>query len=228
MAAIGRRDGPLVLWDLSHSVGAVAVDLSTADLAVGCSYKYLNAGPGGPAFLYVRRELQDELLSPIQGWFGQADQFAMGHPYQAVTGIERFLAGTPPILGLMALDESLAMFEEAGMARVAAKGAALTELAIELHDAWLAPLGFELATPRAAQDRGAHVALRHRDAWPICRALIDRAGVIVDFRQPDVVRFGFPPLYTRFVDVWDGLDRLRNVVEQGIHLAVDSSPRRVT
>jgi kynureninase len=223
-----RSTQALVIWDVSHSVGAVTVDLSAADLAVGCSYKYLNAGPGGPGFLYVRRELQDQLRSPIQGWFGQADQFAMGHPYQPTAGIERFLAGTPPILGILALDESLALFEEAGMERVASKAAALTAFAIELHDAWLGPLGFELATPRAAAERGAHVALRHAEAWPICRAAIERAGVVVDFRQPDVVRLGFPPLYTRFVDVWDGMDRLRRMVEDGTHRLVDASPRRVT
>ncbi|HYI21003.1 MAG TPA: aminotransferase class V-fold PLP-dependent enzyme [Candidatus Limnocylindrales bacterium] len=228
MAAAEQSTRVPIVWDLSHSAGAVAIDLSGADLAIGCSYKYLNAGPGGPGYLYVRRELQDQLQSPIQGWFGQADQFAMSHPYQPVAGLERFLAGTPPILGILALDASLDMFEEAGMDRVTAKAAELTDLAIALHDAWLAPLGFELATPRAASERGAHVALRHREAWPICRALIEKADVIVDFRQPDVVRFGFPPLYTRFVDVWDGLDRLRSLVEKGVHRTVDSSPRRVT
>jgi kynureninase len=221
-------DGPLVLWDLSHSVGAVQIDLSVASLAVGCSYKYLNSGPGGPAFLYVRRDLQEHLRSPIQGWFGQADQFAMGHPYQPVQGIERFLAGTPPILSLLALDESLALFEEAGMDRLAAKARGLTDLAMSLHDAWLAPLNFEMATPRDARQRGAHVALRHPDAWRICRALIERADVVVDFRQPDVVRFGFPPLYTRYVDVWDAFDRLRRLTHEGVHLTVDASLRRVT
>lgn len=218
----------LVLWDLSHSVGAVRVDLSVADLAVGCSYKYLNAGPGGPAFLYVRRELQDELRSPIQGWFSQADQFAMGHPYEPVPGVERFLAGTPPILGLLALDASLDLLEEAGMERVQEKSQALTALCIELFDGWLASLGFELATPRAPTERGAHLALRHAEAWPICRALIERAGVVVDFRQPDIVRLGFPALYTRFVDVWDAVDRLRRTVEDGVHRQVDATPRRVT
>lgn len=228
MAALTRACRALVVWDVSHSVGALDIDLSAVDMAVGCSYKYLNAGPGGPAFLYVRRDLQDRLRSPIHGWFGQADQFTMGHPYHPVSGIDRFLAGTPPILGIVALDASLELFEEAGMARIEAKAAALTDLAIALHDAWLAPLGFELASPRTAVERGAHVALRHREAWPICRALIERAGVIVDFRQPDVVRLGFPPLYTRFVDVWDAMHRLRRLVEQEAHRSVDSSPRRVT
>ena len=228
MRAITQATKALVLWDLSHSVGAVAVDLSTADLAVGCSYKYLNSGPGGVAFLYVRRALQERMRSPIQGWFGQSDQFAMGHPYQPVAGIERFFAGTPPILGVMALDASLELFEEAGMERIGAKANALTNFAVELHDAWLAPLGFDLASPRVAGERGAHVALSHPDAWPICRALIERAGVIPDFRRPDVLRLGFPPLYTRFVDVWDGMDRVRRVVADGIHRTVDASERRVT
>jgi len=226
-AVTGATDA-LVIWDLSHAAGAVEVELSPADLAVGCTYKYLNAGPGAPAFLYVRRELQSELRSPIQGWFGRRDQFAMGPGYEPADGIERFLAGTPSILGIRALEASLALLDEATMPAIAAKGRDLTIMAIELADAWLAPLGFEVATPRESARRGAHVALRHPDAWPIDRALIERAGVVPDFRAPDVLRLGFSPLTTSFTDVWDAFDRLRSLVERGEHKAFAAERRRVT
>ncbi len=207
--------GALVLWDLSHSVGAVPVGLEEhgVDLAVGCTYKYLNAGPGAPAFLYVRSQLQEELRTPIQGWFGQRDQFAMGSPYEPAEGITRFLAGSPQVFGLVAVRAGVELLAEAGIEAVAAKAAALTSYAIELHDELLAPVGVELGTPRDPSRRGAHVSFRHAEAWPICRALIERAGVIPDFRGPDTVRFGFPPLYTRYADVRESVERLQRVVE---------------
>ncbi len=228
MAALTRSTDALVVWDLSHSVGAVETDCSTIDLAVGCSYKYLNAGPGAPAFLYVRQALADRVRSPIQGWFGQREQFAMGPRYDPLPGAARFLAGSPPVLGLLALDASLDLFAAAGMPRIADKGQALTSLAVTLTDEWLVPLGFTLATPASPAARGSHIALSHVDAWPICRALIERAAVVPDFRRPDIIRFGFPALYTRFTDVWDALDRLRRLVESGAHRSVDASVRRVT
>jgi len=222
--------GALVLWDLSHSAGSVPVRLTDtgADLAVGCTYKYLSAGPGAPAFLYVRSELLPELRSPIWGWFGQHDQFAMGPAYDPEPGIARFLAGTPPVLDLTAVEAGSRLVAEAGIDAIRAKSVALTELAVELHDARLAPLGFELGTPRDPARRGAHVSLRHPEAWRVCRALIERANVVPDFRGPDSIRFGFPPLYTRFVDVWDAADRLRRLVESGEHLEVEAAPARVT
>lgn len=226
-AIIGSTDA-LVIWDLSHSVGAVEIDLSAVDLAVGCTYKYLNAGPGAPAFLYVRRELQSSMRSPIQGWFGQRDQFLMGPGYEAADGIERFAAGTPSVVGLAAIDAAIGLLEEAGFAAIAAKGRSLTELAIGLADAWLAPIGFSVGSPRDPSRRGSHVALRHVEAWPIARALIERAGVVPDFRPPDVLRLGFAPLYTRHVDVWDALHRLRRIVARGEHRAVAAGARRVT
>jgi kynureninase len=228
MAAITGSTDALVIWDLSHSVGAVDIDLSVADLAVGCTYKYLNAGPGAPAFLYVRRELQSSIRSPIQGWFGRRDQFVMGPGYEAADGIERFAAGTPSIVGLAAIDAAVGLVEEAGMASIAEKGRSLTNLAIELADARLTSIGFSLGSRRDASRRGAHIALRHAAAWPIARALIERAGVVPDFRPPDVLRVGFAPLYTRHVDVWDALDRLRGLVERGDHRAVAAGARRVT
>ncbi|MDP9344761.1 MAG: aminotransferase class V-fold PLP-dependent enzyme [Actinomycetota bacterium] len=229
VTAAVQAGGALMLWDLSHAVGSVeiALDAAGADLAVGCTYKYLNAGPGAPAFLYVREGLAAGLHSPIQGWFGAADQFAMGPAYAPDAGVARFLAGTPPIGGLVAVRSGVALLAEAGMPAVAAKGRALTDLAAELHDAWLAPLGFAFGSPREAARRGAHVALRHPRAWPICRALIAE-GVIGDFREPDILRLGFPALYTRFADVWDGLDRVRAIVASGAHEAFDVARARVT
>jgi kynureninase len=228
IVALTASTDALVIWDLSHSAGGVEVDLSVADLAVGCTYKYLNAGPGAPAFLYVRREIQDQLRSPIQGWFGRREQFAMGAGYEAADGIERFAAGTPSVIGLAAIDASVGLLEEAGVARIAAKGRSLTELAITLADEWRAPLGFEIGSPRDASVRGAHVALHHADAWQIARALIERGSVVPDFRPPDILRLGFSPLYTRHVDAWDALDRLRGIVERGEHRSIAAPPMRVT
>jgi kynureninase len=220
--------GALVLWDLSHSAGVLPIDLSAADLAVGCTYKHLNAGPGAPAFLYVRRDLIAQLRSPIQGWFGQRDQFAMERPYDPAPGIERFLAGTPPIGGLAAVRAGAQLVAEAGVDRIEAKAAALTTHLIELHDRWLAPLGFAVATPRDPALRGAHVALRHPDAWRITKALIEHADVIPDFRPPDLVRLGVSPLFTRFADVHEAMDRLRALVAEGVHERMDPTPARVT
>jgi kynureninase len=222
--------GALVLWDLSHSAGSVPVRLTDAavDLAVGCTYKYLNGGPGAPAFLYVCSELLPGLRSPIWGWFGQRDQFAMGPVYDPAPGIARFLAGTPAILDLTAIEAGARLVAEAGIGAIREKGVALTTFAVGLHDAWLAPLGFELGTPRDPERRGAHVSLRHADAWRVCRALIERSSVIPDFRGPDSVRFGLPPLCTRFVDVWVAFDRLRRLVQRGEHLEVEDTKARIT
>jgi kynureninase len=222
--------GALVLWDLSHSAGAVPVRLNAvgADLATGCTYKYLNAGPGALAYLYVREDLQEELRSPIWGWFGQREQFVMGLAYDPVPGIARFLAGTPPILDLTAAEVGIRLTAEAGPDALRAKSIKLTELVVELHDAWLVSLGFGLGSPRDPERRGGHVSLRHEDAWPICRALLERANVVPDFRAPDSIRIGLPPLYTRFVDAWDALDRLRALVEGGVQREVEAGPARVT
>jgi kynureninase len=222
--------GALILWDLSHSAGAVPVDLeaSGADLAVGCTYKYLNAGPGAPAYLYVRSSLQEALRSPIQGWFGQRDQFAMERPYEPDDGVRRFLAGTPPILGLAAVDVGAELVGEAGIEAIRARAGSLTSLAVEVLDEELTGLGFELATPRAVERRGAHVSLRHPEAWRICRALIERADVVPDFRGPDSVRLGFSPLYTSHGDVVEALVRMRALVAGGEHLQLPTARSRVT
>lgn len=217
-----------VIWDLSHSAGSVPVELGAKGVryAVGCTYKYLNAGPGATGYLYVREP--DALVTPIQGWFGQARQFEMERPYEPAPGITRFLAGTPPILVLAAVEEGVRISAEAGIEAIREKSIAQTELLIALHDQWLAPLGFSLGTPREPHLRGSHVSLRHEDAWPICKALIEHADVIPDFRGPDSVRLGIAPLYTRFVDVYDAIDRLRDLVERGVHREVDATVSRVT
>ena len=222
--------GVPVIWDLSHSAGVVPAGLNPAgaELAVGCTYKYLNAGPGAPAFLYVAEHLHERLRSPIWGWFGQAEQFAMERPYDPDPSVRRFMAGTPPILGVVSAYEGARLVAEAGVAAIRQKSLAQTELLIALADEWLAPLGFELASPRDPARRGSHVSLRHADAWRVNRALIERAGVIGDFRGPDVIRLGVAPLYTRFVDVWDALDRLRRLVGRGEHHEVSAGPARVT
>lgn len=224
MAAINdvaHRAGALTLWDLCHAVGAVPIELDAAgaDLAVGCTYKYLNAGPGAPSFLYVRRRLQTELRQPIWGWFGQRDQFAMGQGYDPGSGMAKFLVGSPPVLGIALVTEGVRPLVDAGMQRVRAKGIALTGLLVDLADAWLTPLGFRLASPRDPVHRGAHVALAHPAAATLCDALATEAGVIVDFRAPDRLRFGLAPLTTRFTDVWDALDRLRKLAQRAVAAA---------
>ena len=227
---VARRYDAHVVWDLCHSAGALPVDLreNSVELAVGCTYKYLNGGPGAPAFLYAAEEVQSRLRSPIQGWFGQRDQFEMDRSYDPVDGIGRFMAGTPGIADLAAVEEGVRVTAEAGIGPLREKSVAQCELIVALHDAWLAPLGFELGSPREAERRGSHVAIRHPEAWPICRALIERAGVIPDFRGPDTIRLGVAPLYTRYVDVWDALDRLRGLVERGEQRLVDAARSRVT
>jgi kynureninase len=229
VTAAAHRCGALVLWDLCHSVGVVPVELSAAgaDLAVGCTYKYLNAGPGAPAFLYVRRDLQTALEQPIWGWFGQTSQFEMGPSYQPVPAIERFLVGTPPVLSGYAVLEGARLIAAAGIEAIAAKARNLTAYALRLAEEWLTPLGFRLASPRSAQRRGAHLALSHPAAWQVCQA-VKSVGVIPDFRTPQRLRLGFPPLYTRYVDVHTGLSRLHDVVKSGRHLDFPDTPEGLT
>jgi kynureninase len=218
-AAVTRRAheaGALVLWDLSHSVGAVPIDLARwdVDLAVGCTYKYLNGGPGSPAFLYVRQALHDRVQSPIWGWLGQRTPFAFDLDYQAADGVARFLAGTPPVLSLLAMEPALDLTLEAGLERIRRKSVQLTTYLVYLVDTFLAPLGFALGSPRDAERRGSHVSVRHPDAYRINRALIEEMNVLPDFREPDNLRLGLAPLYTTFAEVWLAVDRIRQVVEE--------------
>jgi kynureninase len=210
---IAHSAGALMLWDLCHSAGAVPVELDACDvdLAVGCSYKYLNAGPGAPAFLYVAARLREVLRQPIWGWFSQRDQFAMGPRYDPAEGITKFLTGTPPILGTAAVEEGARLLLEAGIGPMRAKSILLTGYLIDLFDAWLAPLGCELATPRDCGRRGGHVTFCHPEAERLV-ARLAAENVITDYRTPDRVRFGPTPLTTRFTDVWTAASVLRDIL----------------
>jgi kynureninase len=206
--------GALVLWDLAHSAGALPVDLDgcDADLAVGCGYKYLNGGPGAPAFAFVARRLQDAFENPLAGWMGHADPFAFGTRYAPAPGVSRLLCGTPPILSLAALECGALTIARAGVDRLRRKSVALTELFIRLVEQECAGVGLTLASPREAARRGSQVSLRHPGGFGIVQALIAR-GVIGDFRTPDILRFGFAPAYVRFADAWDAVAALRAVME---------------
>jgi kynureninase len=205
--------GALALWDLSHSAGAIPVTLDDdgIDLAVGCTYKYLNGGPGAPAFLYVRAELQGELSQPIWGWLGRSQPFEMAPGYIPGEGIGAMLSGTPPVLALTAAGVGIDLAIEAGIGAIRQKSTALTEHCIALIDELLAPLGCSVGSPRDAARRGSHVALVHPDARALSQRLIDD-GVVVDFRTPDVIRLGLSPLTTRFTDVYDGLMRVAEML----------------
>jgi len=211
-----HRAGALVLWDLSHSAGAVPIELDRwgVDLAVGCTYKYLNGGPGAPAFLYVRRELQETALSPIWGWFGRRNPFGFDLHYEQAEGVTRFLVSSPPIVSLQAIEPGLDLILEAGMDRIRRKSVQLTSYLVYLVDTVLAPLGFTLGSPRDPARRGSHVSVRHPEGYRINRALIEEMAVLPDFREPDNIRLGLSPLYTSFTDVWIAVDRIRQVVEE--------------
>lgn len=224
-----HRAGALMLWDLCHSAGSVPVGLADAnvDLAVGCTYKHLNGGPGAPAFLYVRADLQDKLRQPIWGWFAQRDQFAMGAAYDPVETVDRFLVGTPPILSGYGALEGARITAEAGIDAIAAKAQALATFAVDLVDEWLATDGFSLASPRDPMRRGGHITLHHPQAWQICQAL-KAAAVVPDFRTPDRLRLGFAPLYTRFVDVYEGMNRLHAIMTSRSYEQFPAQRARVT
>lgn len=215
LTRIAHDAGALVLWDLCHSAGSVPVhaDRWEFDLAVGCTYKYLNGGPGSPAFAYVRDDLHRALRQPIQGWFGTADLFAMGPEYVPADGIRRFVSGTSPISGMIAMRETLNMIEEAGMPAIRAKSIALTEYAIELADDWLAPLGVTVASPRDPEERGGHVILQHDSMREVTARLWQR-DVIPDYRDVGGLRIGLAPLSTSFQEVHRGLDATREVLRE--------------
>lgn len=208
------RAGAQVLWDLSHAVGALPVELDATgtELAVGCTYKYVNAGPGSPAFAYVRADLQRELRQPIWGWFGQREMFVMGPNYDPVEGIGQFVAGTPSILGLAALDAAVEVLADAGIAELRQKGMALVDYASDLIESRLGEFGVVLGGPRPPEHRGSHVSMHHPDAYSLGEELA-KEGVMGDTRPPDLLRFGLAPAYTRFVDVWDAIDKLANLLE---------------
>jgi kynureninase len=224
---LAHEAGALTLWDLSHSAGAVPVDLSRSDLAVGCTYKYLNGGPGAPAWLYVRRDLQTYLGNPIAGWFSQRDQFAMDNPYSPRDDVARFLTGTPPVLGLVCVEEGVRVLAKAGLPALRAKGIALTSFLVELADEWLHEYGVRVATPRDPQRRGSHIVLEHPQAWQLAQALV-AADVIPDYRTPNRLRLGPAPAYTRFTDVHEAMSRLRTILRERSHEAFPAEPAAVT
>ncbi|MGI8791759.1 MAG: kynureninase [Acidimicrobiales bacterium] len=224
-----HRVGALALWDLSHAVGVVPLDLDAlgVDMAVGCTYKYLNAGPGAPAFAYVRHDLQAAIDPVIPGWFGHADRFAMGPDYVPGPGVARLLTGTPDVLGLAAVDEGLRLLSEAGLGALRRKSLALTDLVMAMVDVIGPEFGLDVVTPRQPEHRGAHVSVRHPQAWEICQALRAR-NVVPDFREPDLLRMCPAPAYTRFVDAWDGVRVLGEVVSSGAHRSFPTDRRPVT
>ncbi len=197
---------------------ACGLNGSGADLAIGCTYKYLNGGPGAPAFLYVRRDLQEQLGNPISGWLGRANPFDFGLNYRPEAGVRRFLTGTPPMLSLALIEPGVDLLLEAGMDRVRAKSVAQTDYLIDLWGAQLADLGFTLNSPRDARWRGSHVSLGHADGLAIDLAMINDMNIIPDFRAPDNIRLGIAPLYTRFVEIHEAVQRMARIVEEGLHL----------
>lgn len=214
VTARARNAGARVIWDLSHSAGAVPLRLNEAgaELAVGCGYKYLNGGPGAPAFLHVTEQLQEALRPALCGWMGHAAPFAFTDQYEPAPGIARFLAGTPPMLSLLALESGIESFDGVDMDALWAKSVALFDLFARLVAEGCPDLA--CISPRVPDERGSHISFRHPHAFQLCQALI-ADGVIGDFRAPDVIRFGLTPLYLGFEDVWEAVERMRHILETG-------------
>ena len=225
-----RKHGAFMLWDASHAVGAIEMDFDKngVDIAVGCTYKYGNSGPGSPAWLYVNKKVQAELQVPIQGWFSQGDQFAMGADFERASGIRGFQIASPSLIGLRCIKSAFTMIEEAGIGAISEKAAIGTEMMIQLYDAWLADLGFNLLTSRNPQERGGHISLGHPDAARICVALREFADVIPDYRTPDAIRLAISPLPSSYVEVWDGFSRIRDLVASRQYEKIEKTDSRVT
>lgn len=219
LSRLAHDAGAMILWDCSHSVGAVPIDFASAqvDVAVGCTYKHLNGGPGAPAFLYVRGDLQDHLTNPIAGWWSHAEPFALDLDYRPVSGIRRFHTGTMPILSLAAINAGLDDVRDASIEAIRAKSIALSSFMVEEYERHLASLGFKLASPIEPERRGSHISLRHNQAWAINVALIEAGRVIPDFRAPDTIRLGLSPLYTRFVDIHTAIQRTKRIVDRRVY-----------
>lgn len=212
--------GALVLWDLCHSIGAVPVELDQwgVDFAVGCTYKYLNGGPGSPAFLYVADRLQHNAPSPIWGWFGQRAPFAFDLKYEPAKDIRRFLAGTPPVLSLLAMEAALDPLIRAGIPAIRRQSMELTSYLTFLIDTFLVPCGFRLGSPRSPDIRGSHVSIQHPAGFQISQAMIQEMNVLPDFREPDNIRLGIAPLYISFSDLWEAVQRIKHVMDQGRYM----------
>jgi kynureninase len=209
---VTHQAGAVVVWDLCHSVGSseISLDAWDVDFAVGCTYKFVGAGPGAPAFIYVNAQHHDRIDQPIWGWLGRRDSFEMEQGYLPAAGVRSMLSGTPPLPGILAVREGASVIAEAGIAAIRAKAVALTEMVVALTDEWLLPQGFSLGSPRDIERRGAHVTITRPDARALCARLID-AGVLVDFRAPDMIRVGLSPLPLRFTEVWDAMDVIRHL-----------------
>jgi len=227
---LARKYGALTIWDASHAVGAIEMnfDSNGVDLAVGCTYKYGNSGPGAPAWLYVAKRIQKELQTPIQGWFAQGKQFEMGATFEKSEDIRGFQIASPSLIGLKSIQSAFSMIEEAGIDAIAAKCAQGTEMMIGLYDAWLADLGFTLNTSRNSNERGGHVSLVHPEAKRISVALRQFANVIPDYRVPDSIRLAIAPLPTSYVEVWDGFQRIRDLVSTRQFEKIKADQSRVT
>ena len=227
---VAHQAGALVLWDLSHSVGVVPIDLdgADADLAVGCTYKYLNGGPGSPAFLFVRSDLQDSLSNPITAWWGHSEPFAFDLEFRPVQGIRKFHTGTMPILSLAAIGAGVDDVTVAGVTRLRAKSESMSKFLITQWKEHLSSLGFALTSPTDPERRGSHVSLSHSEAWPIARAMTEVGKVIPDFRAPDNLRLGLAPLYTSHLEVHTAIQRIRSIVETGAHTGLPDRKLPVT
>jgi len=225
-----HRKGALVLWDLSHSVGVMSLQLSAleVDLAVGCTYKYLNGGPGAPAFLYVNQALIPHLHNPIQGWMGQKNMFDFGLEYIPQNNIARFVTGTPPILSASMVEKGVELVAKVGMQAIRAKSVAQTAYLVTLWNHFLRKLGFTLNSPSNANYRGSHVSLGHSQGLSIDLALINERNIIPDFRSPDNIRIGISPLYISFVDIYQVIQAMKEIVENDLHHAYLSTSRSVT
>ena len=227
---LARSYGALVVWDASHAAGAIEMnfDACGVDLAVGCTYKYGNSGPGSPAWLYVNKKIQKELQVPILGWFGNEDQFGMGPDFVKAEGIRGFQIASPSIIGIRGVQVAFAMIEEAGIDVIASKAAIGTQMMIDLYDEWLAPLGYTLLTSRNPKERGGHISIGHPEAARICVALRKFANVIPDYRTPNAIRLAIAPLPTSYVEIWDGFQRIRDLTQTRQYEKVEGSDSRVT
>ena len=225
-----RAIGALVVWDASHAVGAIELNLDAngVDLCVGCTYKYGNSGPGSPAWLYVSKKIQKELQVPIQGWFAQDAQFEMGPVFERAQNIRGFQIASPSLIGIRCVQTAFSMIKEAGIDAIAQKAAVGTQMMIDLYDAWLAPLGFVLNTSRDPKERGGHISLVHPDAAQICVAMREISNVIPDYRTPNSIRLAISPLPTSFVEVWDGFASTRDLVASGQYKTIKEGGSRVT
>jgi kynureninase len=228
--ALAKKYGALVVWDCSHAVGSIELEFEKNDvqLAVGCTYKYGNSGPGSPAWLFVSKEIQTQLRVPIQGWFAQEKQFEMGPFFEPANTIRRYQIASPSIIGIRGVEVAFEMITRAGIDKIAAKAAIGTDLMIALHDAWLKPLGFELGTPRDSGMRGGHIIIKHQDAKLIAFALRKLSNVIPDYREPGSIRLAISPLATSYEEVYEGFARLRELVSSEQYKSVSMDGNRVT